>query len=195
MIPLFSSPIAIFDIELKNKYIENIKNIEFKSSTDEEDVVEVSCNYNILNENYFCDLKDEIIDKFYVYKNEVFEYTNIDFEITTSWITKTIPGNRGHNHNHKNCMFTSVLYLQSDENCGSIVFENFNSNFLLQSEKTNIFNSNKIEIVPRVGMLIIFPANCIHNFYKNKSRNIRYSLACNYIARGKIGIDDSTLLL
>ena len=52
------------------------------------------------------------------------KYKN-DFEITTSWLTVSKKNEQSTFHNHNNCMYSGVFYLQTDENSGDIVFENF----------------------------------------------------------------------
>ena len=66
-------------------------------------------------------LKDIILKEFYSYAYDGMRFTN-KFRITTSWFTKTTRGQASPMHNHDNCMFSCVLYLQTSQHSGDIVF-------------------------------------------------------------------------
>ena len=61
--------------------------------------------------------------EFYTFKNDVLKYTKNDFEITTSWISLSNKEQKSNLHNHKNCMYSGILYLQTNENSGDIMFD------------------------------------------------------------------------
>jgi len=201
----FSKPIYMTKIDLdSDKIIPLIDKSSFIQSgeqrkefnTDIDNITESSNDKNVLNKKEFNQLKNKIIKNFNKFKNDYLEYTN-DFKITTSWFTKTKPNQSSNYHNHKNCMFSGVLYIKTFENSGNINFINLNNNssFWLSPKKWNIYNSLEWTIVPKDGLLIFFPSEVHHKILKNNSNNTRYSLAFNLVPTGPIGKGDSFINL
>ena len=144
------------------------------------------CLY-VLEEKRFKFLKDELMKAFYSFASDVMRYSN-KFEITTSWFTKSIPGQSSSSHNHDNCMYSAVLYLQTSENCGNILFKSFaNKRYYLVKNDYNLYNSTEWEVKPVDGLLVIFPSEIYHQILENKSDTTRYSLAFNLAPTGVIG--------
>jgi len=155
----------------------------------------ISNSIHILEENRFKFLKDKLMKEFYLYASDVMKYTN-EFEITTSWFTRATRGQSSNFHNHSNCMMSGVLYLQTSENSGNIVFESFgNERFALHSEEYNVFNSPRWSLKPEDGLLIIFPSEVHHKIAENKSDTTRYSLAFNLIPTGSLGVGSADDIL
>ena len=160
----------------KYKLGDNVDNIS--SSSD--------CLY-VLEEKRFKFLKDELMKAFYSFASDVMRYSN-KFEITTSWFTKSIPGQSSNSHNHNNCMFSAVLYLQTSENCGNIIFmDSGDRRYNLVKNDYNLYNSTEWGVKPVDGLLVIFPSEVNHKIAKNKSDTTRYSLAFNLVPTGLIG--------
>ena len=93
------------------------------------------------------------------------------FEMTNSWSTKHIKGDESGAHNHANAMISGVLYLQTDDDSGAILFHKDKSNFNLftptidvpfNNEKLNVFNTDGWAIKPKNNMLILFPSTLYH---------------------------------
>jgi uncharacterized protein (TIGR02466 family) len=123
---------------------------------------------------------------------EVYHY-NTKFKMTTSWLVISNKQEQSQYHNHNNCMFSGVLYLQTGENTGQISFTNYeNKRFNLIPTKWDDVNCSEFRIVPKNGRLIIFPSEVYHKILQNNSDIKRYSLAFNFIPIGEIGADDST---
>ena len=88
-------------------------------------------------------------------------------------------------HNHDNCMFSCVLYLQTSQHSGDIVFENFETQrYHLEPDDYNLYNSTDWSIKPVDGLLIIFPAEVHHAVVKNQSDTVRHSMGFNLIPLG-----------
>jgi len=148
----------------------------------------ISNSIHVLDDNKFKFLKDILMKEFYLYASDVMGYTN-EFEITTSWFTRATKGQSSNFHNHSNCMMSGVLYLQTNENSGNIVFENFNMDrYSLHIEEYNVFNSSRWSIKPEDGLLVIFPSEVHHKIAENESDTTRYSLAFNVIPTGLMGV-------
>jgi uncharacterized protein (TIGR02466 family) len=182
------SLIEKFNFELsgsKNQDLLNVNNIGQASEIK-----------NVLNNKIFYFLKKLIMIEFNKFKNKYLKYKN-DFKITTSWLTKTLPNQTSNYHNHKNCIFSGVLYIQTDENSGGINFLNYNTNssILLDVEEYNFYNSIDYTLTPTNGALIFFPSEIHHKILKNNSNITRYSLAFNLFPTGFLGYGDSSINL
>jgi len=141
-------------------------------------------------------LKNLIINEFNIFKNDVLKYERNDFKITTSWISKSIKGQSSEYHNHNNCMYSGIFYVQTDKNSGGISFENFeNTRFLLNPTEHNLYNCKEIVINPVNNTLIFFPSEIHHKVLLNNSDIVRYAIAFNLIPIGKIGKEDSDSFL
>ena len=150
----------------------------------------ISTSIHVLDDNKFKFLKDKLMKEFYLYASDVMGYTN-EFEITTSWFTMSTKGQSSNYHNHLNCMFSAVLYLQTNENSGDIAFQNYNNErYSLHTKEWNIFNSPIWRLKPVDGLLLIFPAEVHHAIEENKSDTTRYSLSFDVIPTGE---EDSKL--
>ena len=65
------------------------------------------------------------------------------FEMTNSWSTKHIKGDESGAHNHANAMISGVLYLQTDDDSGAILFHKDKSNFNLFTPTIDVpFNND-----------------------------------------------------
>ena len=193
--PLFSKPVylKILDIDTKKivpmleEYDFKIAGNEYTHSEDIDNANSLSKNLYVLNDKRFKFLKDKIMEEFYKFSRGEMKYPN-KFEITTSWFTKTTKNQSGFFHNHNNCMISGILYLQTNENSGNIVFENFsNKRYKLEVDDYNVYNSTEWKIGPVDGLLVMFPSEVHHMLQENKSDITRYSLAFNLSPIGLIG--------
>ena len=187
--PLFSKPLYVKQLNIDTKkivsmlkkydfYNDKVKGINFSSATN---------SLYVLEDKKFKFLKDELLKEIKLFASDVMSYSN-NFNITTSWFTKTEPGQGSSAHNHNNCMVSGVLYLQTKENCGNISFQNYdNKRYKLQLKGLNLFNSPEWQIEPKDGLLLLFPSEVYHNVLKNNSDTTRYSLAFNLVPTGLIG--------
>lgn len=197
IIPLFSKPLYISelnDVDFK-KYLNIIKNFEWLFSGEKKDksLSYVSNDRYILERKDFKTLKQKILKEFNVYKGQVLRFKN-DFEITTSWLTLTDKNRYSILHNHTNCMFSGILYLNANENDGDLYFENVSDKrYYLIPEEYNVYNSHSQNIKPKTGKILFFPSEMYHQILKNNTKNNRVSLAFNLIPKGYIGKGDSYL--
>ena len=193
--PLFSKPVylKILDIDTK-KIVSMLEEYDFGTSGNEytlseglDNTISITKNLYVLDDKRFKFLKDKIMEEFYKFSREEMKYPN-KFEITTSWFTKTTKNQSGFFHNHNNCMISGILYLQTNENSGNIVFENFsNKRYKLEVDDYNVYNSTEWKIGPVDGLLVMFPSEVHHMLQENKSDTTRYSLAFNLSPIGLIG--------
>ena len=192
--PLFSKPIysKFTDIDTK-KIIPMLEEYDFHDEynnikPDVTNMSFISNSIHVLDDNKFKFLKDILMKEFYLYASDVMGYTN-EFEITTSWFTRATKGQSSNFHNHSNCMISAVLYLQTSENSGDIMFKSFaDKRYNLVKNDYNLYNSTEWGVKPVDGLLVIFPSEVYHKITENKSDTTRYSLAFNLIPTGALGV-------
>jgi uncharacterized protein (TIGR02466 family) len=175
-------------LEIKN-YLDNIKYKEINNS------INLNNNYTSSSQNNFVFkdkelffIKERIMKEFIFFKNFILKYKNNDFIFTTSWVAKSEKNEISEYHNHNNCMYSGIFYVNTDENCGQLCFEDFsNKRFNLIPTEYNIYNCLNFNFKPKNKMIIFFPSELFHKILKNNSDIIRYSIAFNMIPVGNIG--------
>jgi len=136
-----------------------------------------------------------LLDYFKKFSDEVLEYDN-DYDITTSWFTKSSEGQFSTFHNHKNSFWSGVYYYGDyDDNSSNIEFSSPLA--IYQQYELNIRNPNAVNsilsyIKPRSKSLILFPSYLAHRIGEHRSKITRHSLAFNIVPIGKYGEYDSS---
>ena len=190
--PLFSSPVygKVISENLKDIF-SSLKKEPFEPANNEG--TSISTTKKILDK--YPRLEKVLLKEFNYFKNTYLHYESTDFYMTTSWVTKCTPNSGGHKHNHKNCVYSGVLYFQDE--IGSIQFSNENiipeSIMLNEPSEYNLYNSSSWEITPKKNLMIIFPSYLFHKVNTHISNENRYSLAFNLFPKGNIGKNDSSL--
>ena len=140
--------------------------------------------------------KKIIMKYFYRFIKTAFNY-DIKWKMTTSWAVKLDKGDQVHQHLHRNSVWSSVLYYgaYTDKSC-SLRF----LNPIRDQQPINVFlpTTNPMvsdcAIKPETNKIIFFPSWIEHYSYANEE-DTRYSLACNFIPTGNIGMADSQLII
>ena len=172
--------------EIKN-YLDNIQYQKIDNSNKNTYTSASKSNFIFKDEKLFS-LKERIMAEFNFFKNNILKYENNDFIFTTSWIAKSEKNETSEYHNHNNCMYSGIFYVNTDENCGQLCFENFaDKRFNLIPTEYNIYNCLNFNFKPKNKMIIFFPSELFHKILKNNSDIIRYSIAFNMIPIGNIG--------
>jgi uncharacterized protein (TIGR02466 family) len=176
-----------------NKVLKYIENIEFEKtnpSIQKEANLYISKNYNILDDiNY---LKDEIENNIKNYLNNIMKL-KINFQFTTSWVTKTPPNGYSQKHAHSNSFLSGVYYPIGDKNF-SIKFYKKSDFWCIRNIETNNLNAGWYNInISENSVLILFPSDLKHSIEKNLSNKKRYSIAFNTLPLGEIGDGDSKI--
>ena len=189
VMPLFASNLVIFNLDEKFNTID-VNNIKYKNSGTNGQSSEISDSYYVIND--YPILGIEIIKIFQQYTVDVLKLSN-QFTISTSWFTRTKPGDVCRFHRHLNSFYSGLYYFDDyEENSGDICFLNPKmplNNFLIvpdKKEDCNINNSNEVTLrlrkrkekqhFAKVGCL---PTILIDDYAKNISQ---------FKARGGIGI-------
>jgi len=140
--------------------------------------------YYTKNYNPIRNLIDFELSKFFSNK-EIF--SNIfTAKVKDLWINCNGPGDYNYSHNHPGSDMSGVLWLQTPENSGNIVFESpfsFNQYKLIDNYSEDFRNKSNIHtwfyLQPQEGLMILFPAHLNHSVSKNKSNQDRISVAFN----------------
>jgi len=206
VLPIFSKPIFVSNLviseEEKNTINEVVDNENYISSgvgqknLTGKEISSSGKNIRILEKDNLKFLKEKILSAFNVYKNDVMQFNNTDFDFTSSWITKTEENQSSNFHTHSNAMFAGVYYHKVTENTSDLSFENYNNpNWLVIPNNYNLYNSRQISISPKINDVIIFPSEIYHRIEKNNTPENRYSIAFNLLPVGVIGEGDSKVKL
>ena len=182
-------PIPLFKTKLNRDFTE--KEINFILENENKVQInnyntKVSTNKNILDSEELKDIKNEINNFLYNYKNIVLNTDNkFELYITQSWISY-MKDNYFHNqHNHLNSFVSGVLYIQAQDN---IMFLTDKNNFFeLKVKQFNNFNSQSFNMNVQTGDIILFPSHLTHLVPHKINKNKRISLAFNTFIKGEIG--------
>jgi uncharacterized protein (TIGR02466 family) len=137
-----------------------------------------------------------VMTKFRAYADQVFGFENVNFKMTTSWLTETLPGACSRTHNHKNSYFSGVLYLTEDPLQAPVRFLsplNDLETIHINPSSYNCWNSQTWRINVNKNMLIFFPSYLHHAVLTHNSQTKRYSVAFNLFPEGMFEHEDSTL--
>ena len=169
---------------------------EFKDvDTDVKQVLDDSVpNVQFLED--YVEARDTIIKLFADFAEGIHGYRQ-DWKITSSWLTSNSEGNLMYRHNHKNCMYSGILYpFTYNEEHASLIIENpihELSSFAIESKKPNVFVSDYMgrHPIPR-GHLLFFPSYLYHYHLAFKKTDIpRKSIAFNLFPNEDFGVNDS----
>lgn len=199
IIPSFSSPIAISNLDVVNddkmkNILKDISKLKFISNSSdyigEQSTSETSYDRYILN-NY-PDLKNKITEKLFLYKDNFLMLSTTNFQMTTSWAVRAKKGAYSQLHSHTNSYISGVLYLNGDSNTGDIEFETpIYEQIMPIPTEHNLLSAKTWSIKPQKNLLIFFPSYLRHRIKKHKSNETRYSIAFNFIPYGTYGTGDS----
>jgi len=182
-----------------NELNNNIKNLNYHTTAENKTRKHLSAssdNLYVFELPEFKKLADIIKKEFYNFKNNILKYTYNDFVYTTSWATKSEPGQESDYHNHANCMYSGIIYTNVGKNSGSLVLcDMTKSGFCLKVSEQLDYNSPSVNITPMNKMVVFFPSHLHHKIQFNNSNITRHSIAFNFMPVGKLGFHDSQLIL
>ena len=144
----------------------------------------------------YVEAKDTITHLFASFAETLYGYRQ-DWRITSSWLTSNLEGDLMYRHNHKNCIYSGVLYpFTYDKEHAPLIIENpLNdlSNFIINTPKPSVFFSDYIgrHPIPR-GHMIFFPSYLYHYHASFKKTDTpRKSVAFNFFPNEDFGVNDS----
>jgi uncharacterized protein (TIGR02466 family) len=176
-----------------NKVLEYIQNLEFEISGPsklKEAELYLSKNFYILENISY--LREEIYNNIKNYLNNIMKL-KINFQFTTSWVTKTPPNGYSQKHTHSNSFLSGVYYPIGDKNF-SIKFYKKSDFWCIRNIEVNNLNAEWYDVnIRENSVLILFPSHLKHSIEKNLSDKTRYSIAFNTLPLGEIGGGDSKI--
>lgn len=191
IVPLFSTPIYQSKIEpITSDELSRVTSLIYDGK--------YSADKFVLDREDFASLKQKIksaLDR-YVY-NGLSVAPHIEFYITNSWVVKHEKGDAAQLHRHDNSLLSGVVYIQTDETTGEIVFDIgspsniFPPAIRVEYSNLNLFNSPSWAHYPYDNDILIFPSHILHKVEPNTSDKTRYSLSFNVFLRGELGNDMS----
>tara|TARA_B100000497_G_C7600004_1_gene360574 strand:+ start:65 stop:688 length:624 start_codon:yes stop_codon:yes gene_type:complete len=196
VIPLFPSVLYSTTIpeEYTETYDEMITSYDFVSNIHTKHTY-ISSEYRVLD-NY-PDLHQRLLTEFIFFKDEVMKWYDTDFQIVTSWLTKTEKEGTSIMHCHKNSFYSGVLYFKTIKDVAPIEFCNMSvdpGSYMINTpplELQSSINASSWQINPVENQLVFFPSHLFHRINNHQSDEPRYSLAFNIIPTGVIGDSDS----
>ena len=123
------------------------------------------------------------------YTNQVLRIKQ-SFRITNSWLTIKKQDQWHHLHNHQNCIFSGVYYLQTPPDA-VLNFEGdpgFRDSFKFNYDYIdyNIFNSHSWKVSVPASTVVIFPSSLYHDVAPNLTTTPRICIGFNAFVTGKL---------
>ena len=185
-IPLYKSL-----IDVKQEWKDYISKINYERNSVNN--ADMSKEYYVLEK--LSDLKKEILTCVKDYtKNHLKISKEFDFYILNSWSNKHNYNDWSHSHYHGNSLISGVYYLNTPENSGEIEFVKnhlynnmFSESLIFNYSEDTLTNTECVRIIPKEGLLLLFPSHLKHKVTKNKTNKSRYSIAFNIFVKGKFG--------
>ena len=189
-IPVYHSNIG----QISNEVIEYVENLDWQEGYTGDDHLQ-SDNKHLFELDIFSNIKQETKNKIHEYLFDVIGVTdNLDWNITTSWVNLSRPGDHMGVHWHANSIISGCIYLHDVINDGSIYFQKdkthtnlWRDTFYFEFAKTTEYNTEVAAFNPRQGDILMFPSFLSHGVLLNEANTNRYSLAFNVFPKGSIG--------
>ena len=116
------------------------------------------------------------------------------WEITTSWVNRSRPGQYHTMHWHSNSMVSGVMYVNATPTTGAILFHKdrghtnlWSDTLRLEYDKETDYNTEAVGIQPKTNEILLFPSILNHSVMENTSNEDRFSLAFNVFPKGTFG--------
>jgi uncharacterized protein (TIGR02466 family) len=189
---LFPETIAAYELTYDQKEEDFVKKFEFRDSHDSSNNDKASNSFMttdlyILNKNNL--LKNKLLNCVNHFIKEELGFT-FDVNITTSWLTKTLPKGFSQEHTHALSLYSGVYYPCKTEHLYHIQFLKNENDFFQLSDYVKHFNHihNILKFSVKQGTLLLFNSRLKHKVPKNETEEIRYSLAFNTMPIGHLGL-------
>jgi uncharacterized protein (TIGR02466 family) len=192
---IFPETVAFYKLPYNRKEEEFLKKFEFTE-------LNTSVNEDLGGKNCFISKELYVLNKNNLLKNKLLKCVNhfmnelgLNFKvkITTSWLTKTLPGGFTQEHAHSLSFYSAVYYPFKSIKNYEFEFMKKRNDFWELSGYVKHHNhiSNKLKIEVNQNTLIIFNSNIKHRIPKNNTEHLRYSLAFNTMPIGFVGDKNS----
>ena len=194
--PLSAWPCALVKLDVDNeKIIKTCKQQPFTLLLEDQPYL---CHNAYIGKNRhiletFPRLKNQIEYALQNYITKILE-VKAKAKITKSWATKVTPGGYANRHSHSNNWISMCYYPSSYNQKTRITFMRRHAHvFEAKIITPNLWNSFTYHFTPQDGTLAIWPAQLEHRIDTNTSSEDRYSIACNALPVGEIGLEDNVI--
>ena len=190
------SPIWLAETALDSEFNQQLFKEVFKFYKDIDQDISTECDLIELDAPYFKRLQDVILtsvgEAFAEFENisRPASVNDLPFEMCSAWITVMPPGECYMMHTHPNAILTGTYYLSTPENSGDLAF--------IDTQEIAIDPVNGkakiINVPPKEGNLVFFPAYLMHEVQKNNSNQVRISMTFDLKMKdSKIKITDKNV--
>ena len=192
--PIF--PLPIFLDEAEESVYTDIQ----KELTDTKHTLKFndSGSYMILNENPFdsnfliesgchhsIKFINKTVDKFVTSLYGEYDKDIFKWEITESWMTKTIKGRCAREHSHGSYDISGVYYLDTNGNDGNLIFTNINHNLEGNMLLNKLLINGDVAMPLKNGTIFLWPGQLRHKTLINETDHERISISFNITIRKK----------
>jgi uncharacterized protein (TIGR02466 family) len=205
VLPLFPTPVGVFKLsdEFDEDFADIIQNALFSEDNEKKkrrfSSSTGTSQFNVKVLEKYPKLTRSILSFFRAYVESVYEYSSKEFQLTSSWLTRTEEGQCSQIHSHVNSFFSGVLYLTDDPNQSPIRFHSplrkLQALRVNPAAARNLWNSETWELNVNKNDLVFFPSFLEHEIDESKSTTTRYSLAFNFFPNGSFKQADSTVTI
>jgi uncharacterized protein (TIGR02466 family) len=198
LLKLWPTPVYITTLEsLNDSHIQAFKSQEFEEMASKNGFY--SKSKNVLDQPLFSQLQTEVGNHLRIFSNNFLELDNqLTYKMINSWVLQLNKGNKAEPHTHANSVFSGVFYLEDASEADGIVFHKnydnlFSNSILPNNTNWNYLNSQRWQIQPKKGLVILFPSLLKHSV--PQATSTRYSVAFNYFVKGTLGENENVLEL
>ena len=193
--PLFSTPVYVNNVGDFPR--PDLRSLQYSSTMPDGSAYnfQSSLDKRVLDRPEFAQVRAIVMKEIDVYTRQLLAvHADIEFYITDSWINVHRRGQSAGAHVHHNSLISGVLYLQTSEKSGDIVFHRDGLSLVpfppaldLDVTTYNIYNCKSWGHRPKTNDVCLFPSVLMHSVDPNETDEERWCLAFNVFVRGNIG--------
>lgn len=131
----------------------------------------------------------KLVDVLFEMQHEIYAQEALDSEpiLGNMWANINYAGGYNAVHVHPNCLWSGVYYVKTPKQSGNIFFEDPRTPSLMTLPKRTaalpVNMRRTVEVEPKAGRIIMFPAWLNHGVLPNESNEIRISVAFNFLQK------------
>ena len=149
---------------------------------------------NINDNNFTLEDNQTLTHKFEEIVNETLseiEYT-VPLKMSTSWFTRTEPGEEGKNHYHVNSFYSGIFYFQDNNSKLVVAKELPQIHVPFKTTDFGLVSAGDIGFEAKKGHMMLIPGNIRHYIQQNLTNKDRNSLAMNFMPDGFCHAEESS---